>query len=183
MNRNWLFSTLVFVAGLLLVICPNFCANFFVVILGLCAVIAGFYDLTQARTASNDENYQRITMVKGVGLIVFGLLAAILPFPVRTAFKAMTYILAVYLIISALSGFIAAGIVRNDMENRKTLIMENLLSLLAAVVLILVRLTTFIRIIGIIVLVAGIVYVAFTILESRNNYYATDVTVTDDDSE
>ncbi|MCF0242490.1 MAG: DUF308 domain-containing protein [Treponema sp.] len=183
MNRNWLFSTLIFITGLLLVIFPNFCADSFVVIMGLCAVVAGFYDLTQSRLASSDNSFQKVIMGKGVGLIICGLLAVILPFPVRAAFKVMTYILAAYLIVSAVAGFFAAGIIRKDAENRKELIMENLLSLLAAVLLIIVRLDKLIRIIGIVVLIFGIVYIAFTVLESRNNIYATDVTVKDDDSE
>ncbi|MBR1723049.1 MAG: DUF308 domain-containing protein [Treponema sp.] len=147
--------------GLFLLISPDTFISFFVIILGLTAVIDGIFILAATRDLIIDPQYKLIVTVRGVLSIVVGLLAVILPIAVAAVvWKAMAYTLAVYLIISAgMQIYTITKLHRNGIMVRQSMI-EVASSILVALVLFVIPAQTaghfIIRLFGIALLVVGI---------------------------
>ena len=92
--------------------------------------------------------------------------------------------LIIYLILSAASGFYAAALIKDSGVERKRYIIENLLLLAIAVILILISPralgNAIIRLIGIVVLVAGLGLILFDVFTNRNQVKAEVVNVEDE---
>ena len=162
MDKNKVFLGFVTAAlGLFLLISPDTFISFFVIILGVAAIIDGIFILTATRDLIIDPQYKLIVTVRGVLSIVVGLLAVILPITVAAVvWKAMAYTLAIYLIISAgMQIYTITKLHRNGIMVRQSMI-EVASSLLIALVLFVIPAQTaghfIIRLFGIALLVVGI---------------------------
>lgn len=173
MKRWYLFSgILAALLGLLVIIFPAFWIKLVVVILGLAAIAYGIYSLKITKVISDELNYRRTILIKSIVSIVAGLMAVLFPLAIGgAAWTAMIWLLIFYLLISAAAGFYAAALLKDSDVERKRYIIENLLLLAAAVVLILISPRSLgnaiIRLIGIVVLVAGLALILFDVFSAR----------------
>ena len=173
MKRWYLFSgILAALLGLLVIIFPAFWIKLVVVILGLAAIAYGIYSLKITKVISDELNYRRTIFIKSIVSIVAGLMAVLFPLAIGgAAWTAMIWLLIFYLLISAAAGFYAAALLKDSGVERKRYIIENLLLLAAAVVLILISPRSLgnaiIRLIGIVVLVAGLALILFDVFSAR----------------
>ena len=173
MKRWYLFSgILAALLGLLVIIFPAFWIKLVVVILGLAAIAYGIYSLKITKVISDELNYRRTILIKSIVSIVVGLMAVLFPLAIGgAAWTAMIWLLIFYLLISAAAGFYAAALLKDSGVERKRYIIENLLLLAAAVVLILISPRSLgnaiIRLIGIVVLVAGLALILFDVFSAR----------------
>ncbi len=147
--------------GLFLLISPDTFISFFVILLGLAAVIDGVFILTTTRDLIIDPQYRLIVTIRGAISIVVGLLAVILPLTVAAVvWKAMAYTLAVYLIISAgMQIYTITKLHRNGIMIHRSMI-EVASSLVLAIVLFVIPAQTaghfIIRLFGIVLLSIGV---------------------------
>lgn len=162
MDKNKLFLGFMTAAlGLFLLISPDTFISFFVILLGIAAVIDGIFILAATRDLIIDPQYKLIVTIRGVLSVVVGLLAVILPIAVAAVvWKAMAYTLAVYLIISAgMQIYTITKLHRNGIMIRQSLI-EVASSLVLALVLFIIPAQTaghmIVRLFGIVLLVIGI---------------------------
>ena len=162
MDKNKVFLGFMTAAlGLFLLISPDTFISFFVIILGVAAIIDGVFILAATRDLIIDPQYKLIVTVRGVLSIVVGLLAVILPIAVAAVvWKAMAYTLAIYLIISAgMQIYTITKLHRNGTMVRQSMI-EVASSLLIALVLFIIPAQTagifIIRLFGLALLVVGV---------------------------
>ena len=173
MKRWYLFSgILAALLGLLVIIFPAFWIKLVVVILGLAAIAYGIYSLKITKVISDEINYRRTILIKSIVSIVAGLMAVLFPLAIGgAAWTAMIWLLIFYLLISAAAGFYAAALLKDSGVERKRYIIENLLLLACAVILILISPRSLgnaiIRLIGIVVLVAGLALILFDVFSAR----------------
>ena len=161
MDKNKLFLGFVTAAlGLFLLISPDTFISFFVILLGVAAVIDGIFILGATRNLIIDPQYKLIVTVRGVLSVVVGFLAVVLPIAVASVvWKAMAYTLAVYLLISVgLQLYTISKLHRNGIMIHKSLI-EAASSVLLAVVLLIIPAQAaghfIIRLFGIILMLTG----------------------------
>ena len=174
MKRWYLFSgILAALLGLLIIIFPAFWIKLVVVIIGLAAIVYGVYCLRFTKVISEDISYRRTILIKGIVSIIAGLMAVLFPLAIGgAAWTAMIWLLIIYLFASAAFGFYAAALLKDSGLERKPYIIENLLLLAIAFLLILISPRTLgnaiIRLIGIIVLVAGLILIIFDVISSKS---------------
>ena len=162
MDKNKLFLGFMTAAlGLFLLISPDTFISFFVILLGVAAVIDGVFILATTRDLIIDPQYKLIVTVRGVLSVVVGLLAVILPIAVASiVWKAMAYTLAIYLIVSAgMQLYTITKLHRNGIMIRQSLI-EMASSLVIALVLFIIPAQDaghfIVRLFGIVLLGIGI---------------------------
>ena len=189
MKRWYLFSgILAALLGLLVIIFPSFWIKLVVVIIGLAAIGYGVYCLKFTKALSDDIYYKRTILIKSIVSIIAGVMAVLFPLAIGgAAWTAMIWVLIIYLLASAAIGFYAAALLKDSGVERKRYIIENLLLLAVAVILILISPralgNAIIRLIGIVVMVAGISLILFDLLTSKNEIKAEVVEVKDENPE
>ena len=173
MKRWYLFSgILAAILGLLVIIFPSFWIKLVVVIIGLAAIAYGIYSLRFTKAISDDISYRRTIIIKSIVSIIAGLMAVLFPLAIGgAAWTAMIWVLIIYLLASAAIGFYAAALLKDSGVERKRYIIENLLLLAVAVLLILISPralgNAIIRMIGVVVLIAGVGLILFDIFSSK----------------
>ncbi len=188
MKRWYLFSgILAALLGLLVIIFPSFWIKLVVIMIGLAAIAYGVYSIKFTKIISEEISYRRTILIKSIVSIIAGVMAVLFPLAIGgAAWTAMIWVLIIYLLASAAIGFYAAALLKDSGVERKRYIVENLLLLGVAVVLILISPRSLgnaiIRLIGIIVLVAGVSLIIFDILSARDEVKATVVEVKDEDT-
>ena len=162
MDKNKLFLGFMTAAlGLFLLISPDTFISFFVILLGLAAIIDGVFILAATRDLIIDPQYKLIVTVRGVLSLVVGLLAVVLPVAVAAVvWKAMAYTLAIYLLVSVgMQLYTITKLHRNGIMIRQSLI-EVASSLVLALVLFIIPVQEaehfFVRLFGIVLLVIGV---------------------------
>lgn len=162
MDKNKFFLGFMTAAlGMFLLISPDTFISFFVILLGIVAVIDGVFILATTRDLIIDPQYKLIVTVRGVLSIVVGFLAVILPIAVAAVvWKAMAYTLAIYLIASAgMQIYTITKLHRNGIMVRQSMI-EMMSSLILALVLFIIPAQTaghvIIRLFGLALLVIGV---------------------------
>lgn len=186
MKRWYLFSgILAAILGLLVIIFPSFWIKLVVIMIGLASIGYGIYCLKFTKLISDDSYYRRTILIKSVISIIAGAMAVLFPLAIGgAAWVAMIWVLIIYLIASAAIGFYAAALLKESGVDRKRYIIENLLLLAFSVVLILISPralgNAIIRLIGIIILVAGVALIIFDIMSSKSEIKATVVEVRDE---
>ena len=186
MKRWYLFSGIAAaLLGLLIIIFPSFWIKLVVIIIGLAAVAYGIYSLKFTKTISDDIYYRRSIIIKSIVSIIAGVMAVLFPLAIGgAAWTAMIWMLIIYLLASAAIGFYAAALIKDSGVERKRYIIGNLLLLAIAVILILISPralgNAIIRLIGIVVLVAGLGLILFDVFTNRNQVKAEVVNVEDE---
>ncbi|MBO5137810.1 MAG: DUF308 domain-containing protein [Spirochaetaceae bacterium] len=157
---NLLIGIITVIIGLIMLFAPNAWTSAVVIILGVCAVINGLYNVFYVRNLISDIKYKRSILIRGILSIIIGLVAIILPLAVATAvWTVLLYILASYLIVSTMLEIYAVVKLKSFGENTKPYIAEIIGSLLLAVILFIIPAqfgTLIIRICGGILVAAGI---------------------------
>lgn len=185
-------GSLLAVLGLLVVIFPAFWFKVVVILLGIGAIVYGIYNLKIIKAASDNSNYNRTILIRGIVSIIIGVIAILFPLAFgQTMWAVMVWVLIVYLIISSILGFYAAALLKNTGIDRKKYILENVGLLCLAVVLILISPNSLgraiIRIIGVVTLVIGVIIIVYSIISNRKEKQdvvtveAHEVDVKDDD--
>ncbi len=171
MDKNKVFiGFMTAVLGLFLLISPDTFISFFVIILGIAAVIDGIFVLAATRDLIVDPQYKLIVTVRGSLSILIGVFAVVLPKLVAAiAWSAMAYTLAVYLIISAgLQIYTITKLHRNGIMIKQSMI-EVVTSLILALILIIIPSNVagqfIIRLFGIALLIIG---AGLVVLQWRN---------------
>lgn len=189
MKRWYLFSgILAALLGLLVIIFPSFWIKLVVVIIGLAAIGYGVYCLKFTKALSDDIYYKRTILIKSIVSIIAGVMAVLFPLAIGgAAWTAMIWVLIIYLLASAAIGFYAAALLKDSGVERKRYIIENLLLLAVAVILILISPralgNAIIRLIGIVVLIAGIALILFDVLTAKNEIKAEIIEVKEETPE
>lgn len=192
MKKNWIIAISTLIAGLLLLIFPRFCVRIVVVLLGLTAVLEGFYGIITERTLFENEFFQKTTLLKSIGNIIIGILAIVMPLALAgTAWTVMTYVLAIYLLISGCAGFFASSKLKtldSDVAvERKQLTLENALTLAAGILLFIIGPEKLgmavIRIIGALALTGGVIAVLVIVLQKNKEVKADNIVIKDDEPE
>lgn len=189
MKRWYLFSgILAALLGLLVIIFPSFWIKLVVVIIGLAAIGYGVYCLKFTKALSDDIYYKRTILIKSIVSIIAGVMAVLFPLAIGgAAWTAMIWVLIIYLLASAAIGFYAAALLKDSGVERKRYIIENLLLLAVAVILILISPralgNAIIRLIGIVVLIAGIALILFDVLTAKNEIKAEVIEVKEETPE
>ena len=162
MDKNKLFLGFMTAAlGLFLLISPDTFISFFVILLGLAAIIDGIFILTATRDLIIDPQYKLIVTVRGVLSVVVGVLSVVLPIAVAAVvWKAMAYTLAIYLIVSCgMQIYTITKLHRNGIMIRQSMI-EVASSLVLALVLFIIPAQAaghfIVRLFGLILLAIGI---------------------------
>lgn len=191
MKRNWIIGISAAIAGLLLLIVPQFCVKLILVLFGLTAVIEGIYGIISERKLFDNDFFQKTTLYKSIGNIVIGLLAIVMPLTLAgAAWAVMTFILAFYLIISGCAGFLATSKIKlNDSEAQgeadgKQLKLVNIVTLASGILLLVIgpaKLGSMIlRIIGVVALLVGAGFILIQVIEHKKEIKITDVEVRDE---
>ena len=189
MKRWYLFSgILAALLGLLIIIFPSFWIKLVVIVIGLASIAYGVYGLMYNRTIIDDIYYTRTIFIKSIVSIIAGLMAVLFPLAIgNAAWAAMTWVLIIYLLASAASGFYATALLKDSGIDRKRYIIENLLLIVIAVFLILIspRETSkaILRIIGTVVMLSGIAMIIFDLLLNKNTTPIESPVVEDESSE
>ena len=103
-----------------MLIAPKTWIQVIVIVLGVFAFGSGLYQLFFVRTKLTDERIKKVILVRGLVSVLIGLLAITLPLALAgTVWTLMLYVLAVYLLLSAISEFVALKQLREaGMSNR-----------------------------------------------------------------
>lgn len=164
MDKNkFILGILTSVAGLLMIVSPETFVTLIVIILGVAAIVDGLFIMITTRNLILDPQYKTIMTVRGVLSIFVGILAILLPlFVAAVVYKVMAYVLAVYLIISAImESYGISKLHRNGIMIRQSVI-EVAISVLLAVVLFIIPARTagsvIVRICGIVILLTGLIW-------------------------
>ena len=147
--------------GLFLLISPSTFISFFVILLGIAAVIDGIFILATTRDLIVDPQYKKIVTIRGFMSVGVGILSVLLPKLVESiAWSFMAYTLAVYLFFSvAMQIYTITKLHRNGIMIRQSMI-EVFTSLLLIVILIIIpseKIGNFIiRVFGAILVIGGL---------------------------
>lgn len=166
--KNFVFGILTAVIGLIVLIFPKRSIEVVVILLGICAIISGIYNLTKVYKISENPEFKRVVLIRSVVSIILGILAVALPFVfikvIETIVKILLYVEAIYLILSAFAEIFMVEKLKSENTNVKNLQLEILGSILIAVLLFLLAANfaeTVVRILGVVCMVAGISYSVF----------------------
>lgn len=181
----FVYGALLIVLGILIIIFPAFWVRLFVVVFGLCSVAYGIYSLLPLKDLEN-SHYKTMSIIRGMITIIFGLLSVIIPIAVASVtWRVIVYIFAVGLIISSALGFYITSVFSLEGSERKEAILENVISLVVAIVLFLISPISLgkiiIRIIGICTVIVGIILIAIKLL-SKKDIIITNAEVKDSDN-
>lgn len=174
--KNFFLGLTLFIVGLLMVIIPNGVFNFIIVVLGAASVIMGFYDLFFTYKLANNGFYHKVVLIKGLVSLLVGFAAVVFPFvfsnAIETVIKVMTFVLASFILLFAVGSFLS-GTKIDDKNVRKRFTIEGLTYLGISILLFVLGGTNivknFIRIVGIVAMVVGVVLVLLMIINMKKN--------------
>lgn len=137
MSKSYLgMGLLSMVAGFFMVFSPDSWTKIVVILLGLAAIVNGFFNLFYVRRVFDDSYFRRSVIIRGLLSLVVGLVAVILPLALAAAvWTAMVYLLAAYLLVSALLELFATIRLGASDVNSKPYYGEIIGSIILAVVL------------------------------------------------
>ncbi len=165
MNKFWamlVFGILAIALGVLIFI---YCGKFVTIMMvasGLGAMYNGLYTLFSIKRWHFDSATKTLAIVKGIIITLLGLAAVLVPmFVAQTAITILVYAFAIGLIFSAVVSFQNAATARTFLPDAPIdhFIFEGVLSILVAILLFAnptAVLTTFAKVIGIVIVVAGV---------------------------
>lgn len=186
--KNFVFGILTAIIGLIVVIFPKRSIEVVVILLGICAIISGIYNLLKVYKISENPEFRKVVLVRSIISIILGILAVVLPFAfikvIETIVKVMLYVEAIYLILSAFAEIFMVEKLKSENANVKNLQLEILGSILIAVLLFLLAANfgeTVVRILGVVCMIAGISYSIYYYFHKPIVVEAENVRDLDDD--
>ena len=186
-KSGFALGILVAVIGLMLLIAPTSGIRLVVILMGAVAFVDGILNLLKVSKWSNDTQFHRAVMIRGWMSIVIGLLAVCLPLVlfnvVQTVVRVMLYVLAVYLLISAVSEIYLIYKLKKEEVPTKALWIQVAGFIVVAIILFLLPKNfgeIIVRILGVALIVAG---AGYSIYEWKNASLVVEPdNVKDDDS-
>lgn len=164
----YIYGALLVICGILIVSIPQFWIRFFVVVFGLAAIAYGIYEFILVKDIPEDApKYKKSILIKASVSVVFGVLSVVIPVAVAdTLWKIGVYLFAAGLIIVSALGFYSVSVLQETSPKRKQYIIENLALLVVAILMFLISPDalgkTIIRIVGIIGIIAGLLWIVIT---------------------
>ncbi len=115
---------------------PKLFEQLFIIALGIVAIVTGTTSLVTLNKYSFGKFNRTTTLVKGIGSIIIGVLAVILPITIGGAlWRIILYVLAVQLLLSAIVVLIDAFAVRSLGLSPAPLVIEGIVSFVVAILL------------------------------------------------
>lgn len=149
------------ILGLVMVFAAESIITVFVIALGVCLIVSGFYSLAVLAKLSSDKRFKIDIYVRGILSILLGILSIILPVSMaQFAWKVMMIILGVFALCSAVMEIYAAKLLHDADIPIKQYVTEIIVTLIAAIVLFLLPSSfgfTLIKIGGIVLILISIV--------------------------
>lgn len=164
----YIYGALLVICGILIVSIPQFWIRFFVVVFGLAAIAYGIYEFVLVKDIPEDaQKYKKSILIKASVSVVFGVLSVVIPVAVAdTLWKIGVYLFAAGLIIVSALGFYSVSVLQETSPKRKQYIIENLALLVVAILMFLISPDalgkTIIRIVGVIGIIAGLLWIVIT---------------------
>ncbi len=169
-------SLLIFALALLMIIAPEAWLKVTVIILGVFALGNGVYNLIYVKPLIEGDGFKKIVAIRAVTSIAVGLAAIFLPLIlVEIVWTIMIYILATYLILSAISELISLAHLKAAGLSEKILTTEIIGSFVLAVILFVLAgeiALIFIRVVGVLLLISS---VGFIVWEWKNRSLKIEV--------
>lgn len=176
-KSGFYIGALVVIAGLVMLISPQKSIEIVIIVLGAGSVLTGLFDIVTTRTMSDDSAFRKTALIRGLASIIIGLLAICLPLAffqvAENIVRVMLYILAVFLIISAISEFLMVSKLPENSPLKKSFIMEALGFIALSVILFLIPANfgeLIVRIMGLLLMIGG---AAFSYSDWKNNIRPT----------
>lgn len=161
--------------SLMMIVAPEQCIKVVVVLLGVEAIVNGGYGLLKVRSLLVDNSFQMVVLIRSAVSIVVGLLAVILPLALAKAvWTGLLYMLAFYLLVSAILELYAVAKMRNTDIERKNYIVEIVVSVALAIVMFIMPRKigeVLMRLLGVFLLVVSIAYLAY---QSKTRHVIVD---------
>lgn len=183
-------SAIACVIGILAAVDPATFIKVIVILLGALSFFKGLYDLFKVRLFSEDSVYRISILVRGIVCVIIGLLAIILPIRffnvVSNVIRVMLYIIAIELILAAISNFVMIFRISEKKDLTKKFAVEAIGYILIAVFLFLIPANFgewIIRVAGIILAICAAFYVVYTFKEKDKLIKDVEVTIEDDVSD
>jgi len=151
------------IIGLMMLFAPADWIKVTVIILGIAAVLNGFYNLKTVKALVADPVFEKLILIRGIGSIAIGLCAVLLPVIIAgIIWTVMIYVLAVFLLFSAGSGFYALTRMKEAGIETKMYLYEIVFSAGAAVLLFIMPAQiglVLVRILGVVIFVLAAVFI------------------------
>ncbi len=169
-------SLLVFAIALIMIISPETWLKVAVIIMGVFALVNGLYNLISVRPLIEESTFNRIITIRAIVSIVVGVSAIALPLLLaELIWTMMVYILATYLLLSAIAEFISVSRLKEAGLSEKALTTEIIASFVLSILLYIMPgeiALIVIRVIGIIILIGSI---GMVVWEWKNRSLHIDV--------
>ena len=172
MNKFWsmlLFGIVAIVVGVLIFIYHQYFVTIVMIAGGIGAVANGIYTLTSIKRWHFDKSTKTLAIIKGILITLLGLAAILVPmFVAQTAITILVYAFAIGLVFSSIVSFQNAAMARSFLPDApiEHFIFEGVIGLLLAIILFTnptAVLTTFAKIVGILVCIAGVASILWAI--------------------
>ena len=139
-KRDWIVYLLIALGllflGIFTLAKPKLFEQLFIIALGVVAVVTGIGSLVTLNKYSFGKFNRTTTLVKGIGSIIIGVLAVVLPITIGGAiWRIILYVLAVQLLLSAIVVLIDAFAVRSLGLSPANLVVEGIVSFVIAILL------------------------------------------------
>lgn len=168
MTIEFLWSGLCIFLGLMLSIFTKFSIKIIVIALGAGAIVKGLYDFFKLRKLSSDPTFNRLILIRSLASLLVGLLAVFLPLAffttAETIIRVLLYLLAVFILASGFMQFFFAAKLEPEDVHVKPMRIEAVSSVFVAIFLFVIatiNITGIIRIVGILLVVFGVLYVIY----------------------
>ncbi|NLA93374.1 MAG: hypothetical protein GX842_08100 [Spirochaetales bacterium] len=176
-KRDWIVYLLIALGllflGIFTLAKPKLFEQLFIIALGVVAVVTGIGSLVTLNKYSFGKFNRTTTLVKGIGSIIIGVLAVVLPITIGGAiWRIILYVLAVQLLLSAIVVLIDAFAVRSLGLSPANLVVEGIVSFVIAILLFISPRTIadlLVTILGIVLIVLAVVLgaIAFVMRKKR----------------
>ena len=168
MTIEFLWSGLCIFLGFMLSIFTKFSIKIIVIALGAGAIVKGLYDFFKLRKLSSDPIFNRLILIRSLASLLVGLLAVFLPLAffttAETIIRVLLYLLAVFILASGFMQFFFAAKLEPEDIHIKPMRIEAVSSVFVAIFLFVIatiNITGIIRIVGILLVVFGVLYVIY----------------------
>lgn len=186
MKRHFLIiGILLVLLGLVMLFAPKGFINALVVCVGIIAIVDGIINLISVRNLIDDTDFKKAFTLRAILNIIIGLAAVIVPvFFAGLVWTVIIYVLAAQLVISA--GIEIYGVWKMNKAgiSYSAYLFEAIVSILLAMVLFAIPAAiglTLIRLIGILIIVAGIAIAAWGLQAEKRNSHIEKMLKSDDD--
>ncbi len=171
-TNGFVLGIVIAVIGLIIALCPFTVVRF----LGLVAIIEGIYYILKVSSLL-DKQIKLTVIIRSAAGILIGLLALFLP---KTALVALEVIIGIYLLVCAAEQFFIAYRISLLSSSIRKNIIEGIAFTVAAILIFVIAgtgKTSIVRLLGIFILLAGIIYTLYA--WKNRTIVVTSVTVRD----